>query len=47
METITPEKLKEGCQAIQQRERRDAVYETATFLVGNDYRIEDASATAQ
>ena len=33
METITPEKLKEGCHAFQQKERRDAMYKTDTFLV--------------
>src|SRR5882762_3839432 len=30
---ISPEELKEGCLAFQQRERRDAMYKTATFLV--------------
>jgi hypothetical protein len=31
--TITPEQLQEGCLAFQQKERRDAMYKTATFLV--------------
>lgn len=31
--TISPEELQEGCLAFQQRERRDAMYKTATFLV--------------
>ena len=31
--TISPEEPKEGCLAFQQRERRDAMYKTATFLV--------------
>jgi hypothetical protein len=31
--TISPEKLREGYLAYQQRERRDAIYKTATFLV--------------
>jgi hypothetical protein len=30
---ITPEELQVGCLAFQQRERRDAMYKTATFLV--------------
>jgi hypothetical protein len=33
MHTISPEKLKEGYLAFQQKERRDAMYKTATFLV--------------
>jgi hypothetical protein len=33
LDTITPEKLKEGYIAFRQRERRDAMYTTATFLV--------------
>jgi hypothetical protein len=33
IETISPDKLKEGCLAFQERERRDAMYKTATFLV--------------
>jgi hypothetical protein len=33
MDAISPESLKEGCLAFQQRERRDAMYKTATFLV--------------
>lgn len=33
METISLEKLKEGCLVFQQKERRDAMYKTATFLV--------------
>ena len=31
--TISPEELKKGCLAFQQRERRDAMYKTAMFLV--------------
>ena len=31
--TISPEELQKGCLAFQQRERRDAMYKTATFLV--------------
>jgi hypothetical protein len=30
---ISPEDLQKGCRAFQQRERRDAMYKTATFLV--------------
>jgi hypothetical protein len=33
LDTITPEKLKEGYVAFRERERRDAMYKTATFLV--------------
>src|SRR5690348_15776111 len=32
-DTISPEELQKGCLAFQQRERRDAMYKTATFLV--------------
>src|SRR5262245_186831 len=32
-DTISPEELQNGCLAFQQRERRDAMYKTATFLV--------------
>jgi hypothetical protein len=32
-DTITLEELHKGCLAFQQRERRDAMYKTATFLV--------------
>src|SRR5438874_112545 len=32
-DSISPEKLNEGCLAFRQRERRDAMYKTATFLV--------------
>src|SRR5581483_2817127 len=31
--TISAEALQQGCAAFQQRERRDAMYKTATFLV--------------
>jgi hypothetical protein len=34
-ETISPEELKKGCLAFQQRERRDAMYKTAAFLVNH------------
>src|ERR1700674_3951407 len=30
---ISPEELKDGCLAFRQKERRDAMYKTATFLV--------------
>ncbi len=33
MDTISPETLKRGYLAFQQREKRDAMYKTATFLV--------------
>src|SRR5713226_2386422 len=33
MDAISPQKLNQGCLAFQQRERRDAMYKTATFLV--------------
>jgi hypothetical protein len=33
MDTISPEKLRAGYLAFQQKERRDAMYKTATFLV--------------
>jgi hypothetical protein len=32
-DTISPEELQQGCLAFQRRERRDAMYRTATFLV--------------
>ena len=32
-DTISPDELMKGCLAFQQRERRDAMYKTATFLV--------------
>jgi hypothetical protein len=32
-DAISPEQLQKGCLAFQQRERRDAMYKTATFLV--------------
>jgi hypothetical protein len=32
-DTISPEELQEGCFAFRQRERRDAMYKTVTFLV--------------
>jgi hypothetical protein len=34
-DTISLEELQQGCLAFQQRERRDAMYKTATFLVNH------------
>jgi hypothetical protein len=34
-DTISPEELKRGCIAFRERERRDAMYKTATFLMNH------------